>query len=80
MEMVRLCWIFMERVINLGLVALMFRRSLVVSHGAQVEAWIEGVVVRFGLWIFFFFVVWVVVRFGRGLWVFFSFSSCCVWW
>ena len=34
MEMVRLCWITMERVINLGLVALKFRQSLVVSHGA----------------------------------------------
>ena len=38
----------MERVINLGLVALMFRQSSVVNHGAQVGAWIEGVVVRFG--------------------------------
>ena len=37
MEMVRLCWITMERVINLGLVALMFRRSLVVSHGDRSE-------------------------------------------
>ena len=48
MEMVRLCWITMERVINLGLVALMFRQSLVVNHGARVGAWIEGVVVQFG--------------------------------
>ena len=48
MEMVRLCWITIERVINLGLVALMFRLSLVVNHGARVGAWIERVVVRFG--------------------------------
>ena len=48
MEMVRLCWITMERVVNLGFVALMFRQSLVVNHGAQVGVWIEGVVVQFG--------------------------------
>ena len=43
----------MEKVINLGLVALMSRWSLVVNHGAQVGAWIEGVMVQFGLWVFF---------------------------
>ena len=47
MEMVRLCWITMKRVINLGLMVLMFKQILVVNHGARVEAWIEGVVVRF---------------------------------
>ena len=70
MEMVRLCWITMERVINLGLVALMFKQSSVVNYGAQVGAWIEGVMVRFGLWsdlamvcgfFSFFCLLWLVV-------------------
>ena len=75
--MVRLCWITMEKVINLGLVALMSRWSLVVNHGAQVGAWIEGVMVQFGLWVFFGYGLWSDLAVVCG---FLSFFSYCGWW